>query len=110
MSDIIIEHSDLLRGDSMPECLLNVGAHASGYEAIIKRWQSGNRTEMYSIVDWPRDLNEYLEVSFSKLKQEQQDLIGRINKASKQKTRRDGTADKSSRTPVPTGEGRGEAE
>jgi hypothetical protein len=106
MSGIIIEHADLLKGDSMPECLLNFCAHASGYDAIIKRWQSGNRTEMYSIADWPKDLNEYLETSFSKLKEEQQDLIGRLNKTSRWKTRRDDTAGEPVRTALPAGEGR----
>jgi hypothetical protein len=82
MSSIIVGHADLLIDDSMPECLLNFCAHASGYDAVIKRWQAGNRTEMFSIVDWPKDLNKYLETSFGTLKKEQQNLIGLINKTS----------------------------
>jgi len=83
MASIIVEHADLLIDNKMPECLLNLCAHAAGYGAVIKRWQEGNRTEMFSIVDWPKDLNEYLETSFGTLKAEQQRLIGLINKTSR---------------------------
>jgi hypothetical protein len=103
MSSIIVEHADLLAGDSMPECLLNLVAHTSGYDATIERWKKGDRKEMFSIVDWPDNLTKYLETSFTKLKEEQQDLIGRINKASKWKIWRHGAADQASRVPVPAG-------
>lgn len=86
MSGIIVEHADLLRGDSMPPCLLDFCAHTSGYDAVIKRWESGNRTEMFSIVNWPKELSKYLEDSFTELKEEQQDLLNRITKASRWKS------------------------
>jgi hypothetical protein len=85
MSDIIVERADLLRGDSMPECLLNLCAHTSGYGAVIKRWESGNRDEMFSIVDWPKDLSKYLEASFTALKEEQQYLLN-LTKTSRWRT------------------------
>jgi hypothetical protein len=97
MSGIIVDHADLLRGDSMPEYLLNFCAHTSGYDAVIKRWESGNRTEMFSIANWPKDLGEHLEASFTKLKEEQQDLLNRITKASRWKTRRESPGTEPSR-------------
>jgi hypothetical protein len=85
MQRIIVDHADLLIGDEMPRCLLDFCAHTSGYDVIIKRWQAGNRTEMYSIANWPKDLQEYLRTSFAELKKDQQSLIA---KTSRRKVRR----------------------
>src|SRR3954452_13174373 len=41
MVDLIVTHSDLLVDDSegIPQCLLDVCAHVTGYEPVIARWQ-----------------------------------------------------------------------
>jgi hypothetical protein len=80
MCDIITQHADLVNEDSMPPCLMLLCAHTSGYDVLIKRWESGDKTEMYSGQNWPDGLFSYLHTSFKNIKEEQQYLLGRMSK------------------------------
>jgi hypothetical protein len=80
MCDIVTEHADLVNEDYMPECLMRLCAHTSGYDVLIKRWNSGDKTEMYADQGWPDGLFDYLHDSFKRVKEEQQHLLGRMNK------------------------------
>jgi hypothetical protein len=82
MMDIIFEHADLLIEDKIHPCLLEFSAHVAGYEVVIKRWQEGDRTAMYSVVDWPSGLLDYLRQSFQSLKAEQRLLLDKTSRAS----------------------------
>jgi hypothetical protein len=82
MCDIITEHADLVNEKYMPECLMRLCAHTSGYDVLIKRWDSGDKTEMYADQNWPDGLFDYLHDSFMNVKEEQQHLLGRMNEAS----------------------------
>jgi len=82
MCDIVTKHAELVNEDYMPECLMRLCSHTSGYDVLIKRWASGNKTEMYAGQDWPDGLFNYLHTSFKKLKEQQQDLLGRMSEVS----------------------------
>jgi hypothetical protein len=79
MCDIVTEHADLVNEDFMPECLMSLCAHTSGYDVLIKRWDSGDKTQMYADQGWPDGLFNYLQTSFQTVKKEQQKLLGRMN-------------------------------
>ena len=79
MCDIVTEHADLVNENYMPECLMRLCAHTSGYDLLIKRWDSGDKTEMYADQDWPDGLFDYLQTSFHDVKREQQHLLVRMN-------------------------------
>jgi hypothetical protein len=68
----IINKAHLLIEDEMLECLLTFCAHKAGYDVLIQRWHSQDFTEHLSVVRHPGNrLYEYLEQSFTRLKQEQ---------------------------------------
>jgi hypothetical protein len=74
--DLVLEHTDLLIDDEMPECLITLAAHVSGYEVFLQQWQSGDFTEKTSVVNYPGpELRAYAERSYSELKREQRNLL-----------------------------------
>lgn len=82
MMDIIFEHADLLVEDEIPQPLLDFSAHVAGYGVLIKRWQKGDKTDMYSGMNWPPGLLDYLRQSFVNLKAEQRLLLDKTSRAS----------------------------
>ncbi|HJP95805.1 MAG TPA: hypothetical protein VJ843_00380 [Candidatus Saccharimonadales bacterium] len=79
MEKVIVENADLLDDEKMPACLLTVCAHVSAYKTVLKRWESGDYSEHLSIVNFPgKELREYIERVYSRLKNEQEKLVGRL--------------------------------
>ncbi|MHA2101041.1 MAG: hypothetical protein ACW99A_20390 [Candidatus Kariarchaeaceae archaeon] len=75
MSRIVIEHSDLLDEEEMPNCLLLLNAHVLNYKAVIKAWELGDYTQNTAIVNFPKDLQDYTTKMFRILKERQRKLM-----------------------------------
>jgi hypothetical protein len=78
MAQLIIDHSDLLEEEDMPESLLNLSAHVHGYKGIITAWEKEDYSEHMSLTSFPiKELVPYVESSYRKLKTRQARLIGK---------------------------------
>ena len=53
MARLIIDHSDLLEEEDMPECLLKLSAHVYGYKGIIAAWEKEDYSEHMSLTSFP---------------------------------------------------------
>ena len=78
MEKAIVENGDLIIENEMPTCLLSLIAHIAGYKRVVKKWQSGDYSENYSMTIFPDDLRPYVRSSYLKLKNEQAVLIGKL--------------------------------
>jgi hypothetical protein len=81
MTDLVLTHADLIDESDMPPCLLIMCAHVSGYQAIIKEWETGEislaREDNLSVVNFPgHELAIYAAGAFARLKAEQCELLG----------------------------------
>lgn len=76
--NIIIDNAHLIREKEVPKCLLKFTIHASGYEALIKKWEKGDFSEKFSFFRYPENLMEYAERSYLELKEEQLKLLGKL--------------------------------
>ncbi|MDQ0831602.1 hypothetical protein QF032_003446 [Streptomyces achromogenes] len=77
MRDVVVTKADLLIEEEMPQALLQLCAHVSGYEITAARWAQGNYEEHLSLVSFPgRELREYIRDRFARLKSEQARLLG----------------------------------
>jgi hypothetical protein len=81
MMDLVLNHADLIDESEMPLCLLDLCAHVSGYQAVLKQWESGDisvaREDNISVVNFPsQELTAYAAVAFGRLKTEQGRLLG----------------------------------
>ena len=74
--DVIIQNPDLLIEAEMPECLLTFLAHTASYKVVRERWKNGDYSVLRAAVEYPRDLGQYSQSSYEKLKKEQLRLIG----------------------------------
>jgi hypothetical protein len=76
MMDLVVNRADLLEGTEIPECLLDLCAHISSYEALLKQWEKDDFTANEPIINFPRHaLLKYAEQEFCRLKQEQETLL-----------------------------------
>jgi hypothetical protein len=75
---LVLENAYLIREEKIPECLIQFLTHVSAYKAILKKWETGDYSELISVNDFPRELGEYATSSYQELKQEQLRLIGQI--------------------------------
>lgn len=76
IESVVVEHADLLEGDEMPACLLDLLAHIAAYKAVLKSWEAGDYTRHISVIDYPNEVNRYVQREYLKLKSIQQSLIG----------------------------------
>jgi hypothetical protein len=80
MAQLIIDHSDLLEEEDMPECLLLLSAHVHGYKGILAAWQKEDYSEHMSLTSFPAmEILPYVESSYRKLKARQARLLGKPN-------------------------------
>lgn len=91
ITQLVIEHADLIEEPEMPPCLLAVCAHVAGYQAIIKQWESGEvslrREDNLSLVNFPgQELADYATDGFGRLKAEQNALLGATTKLRNRRT------------------------
>jgi hypothetical protein len=77
LEQVIINKAHLIIEEEMPQCLKRFLAHSAGYKAVIKKWEQGDFTEYSSVIDYPLEIEEYAESSYSTLRKRQQKLIGR---------------------------------
>lgn len=76
MVEIIINHSHLIDDDQMPDCLVVLLAHISGYEVVLKQWEQGDYSRLTSVIDHPgQEFDDYVSETYRRLKQRQQHLI-----------------------------------
>ncbi|WP_404959500.1 hypothetical protein [Streptomyces sp. 147326] len=78
MRDVVVRKGDLLIEEEMPQVLLTLCAHVSGYEITAARWAAGDHEEHLSRIPFPgREMREYTRDRFARLKAEQSRLLGR---------------------------------
>jgi hypothetical protein len=76
MRDVVVIHADLIVEDDIPQCLLDLCAHVSAYEAILAQWERGEFQENKPPLPFPRQrLNDYVGPEFRRLKTEQAGLL-----------------------------------
>ena len=73
---IILRSAHLIREREVPECLLNFVAHIAAWKAVLKKWESGEYSEQFSVVPYPAEVAEYAAIAYRELKTEQLQLIG----------------------------------
>ena len=77
MRELVVGRADLLREPEMPPLLLELCAHAAGYEITAARWARGDFSGHLSLVSFPSaELAGYARRSFAELKREQTRLLG----------------------------------
>jgi hypothetical protein len=77
MFDVVTNKADLLDESEVPECLLQLCAHVASYQAILKRWENEDFSEHAAVINFPRlEIEEYAETTFTRLKAEQNRLLG----------------------------------
>src|SRR3954447_9762693 len=61
MRDVVVGHADLIVEDDIPQCLLDLCAHVSAYEAILAQWERDDFHENKPPLPFPRQaLNDYV--------------------------------------------------
>jgi hypothetical protein len=82
MMDAAIGHADLLRERGpMPQPLVDLFAHVSGYEIVMERWKTGDfdataPRDNVSVINFPRaTLSPYISRTYEALKAEQSALL-----------------------------------
>jgi hypothetical protein len=74
MVTIIIDHTDLLVEDEMPECVLQLLAHVSAYEGIINEWDNKNELHHTPTIRYPGEILAYASHHYVSLKRQQSEL------------------------------------
>ena len=76
MMDLVVNRADLLEGTKIPECLLDLCAHISSYEALLEQWEKQDFTMNEPMVNFRRrQLREFAQGEFKRLKQEQDAIL-----------------------------------
>ncbi|MEM9275424.1 MAG: hypothetical protein AAGA80_21020 [Cyanobacteria bacterium P01_F01_bin.143] len=76
--EIIIENADLLDEKEFPECLLQLSAHVTSYKPVLKAWESGDYSIHVSVINFPLELDNYVNSKYQELKRRQEQLIGKV--------------------------------
>jgi hypothetical protein len=77
MVDVVTNKADLLDEPYVPEFFLQLCAHVASYQAILQRWDNKDFEENAPEIPFPgREIIEYVEATFGRLKAEQNDLLG----------------------------------
>lgn len=75
---LLLENAHLLREGEVPPCVLQFITHVSAYKAVVKKWESGDYSERFSLIDFPESLHTYATGAYQELKTEQLRLIGKV--------------------------------
>lgn len=75
--EIILSESDLLIETAMPQVLLDFCAHTVALQAVVEKWKNEDYSEHFPVVRYPRDIDDYASLSYTKLKAEQAGLLGK---------------------------------
>lgn len=80
--ELILTKADLLEENEVPPVLLDVAAHVSSYEAVLKAWEAGDYSRMYAVLAFPgKELTQYSRAAYERLKTRQRELLERVNLA-----------------------------
>ncbi|HXT72193.1 MAG TPA: hypothetical protein VN700_20725 [Vicinamibacterales bacterium] len=74
---IMLENAHLLRERELPQCILQFIGHVAAYKAVVRKWQDGDFSDQFSLIDYPEDLQTYATRAYVELKTEQLRLIGK---------------------------------
>jgi hypothetical protein len=75
---ILLENAHLLRERDIPPCMLQFVTHVSAYKAVVKKWEAGDYSEQFSLIDFPEELRTFATQAYLELKTEQLRLIGKV--------------------------------
>jgi hypothetical protein len=75
MEELILANSDLIDEPEMPAPFIALCAHIAGYKVVTKKWAGGDFTENTSSLNFPTELQGYVECEYKRLKAEQARLI-----------------------------------
>jgi len=79
MERLVLSNMDLLYGETMDECLVDLCAHVEAYKTVIERWKADDFSVHYTPIDFPGDaLRQYVGERFTELKREQQRLLSDV--------------------------------
>lgn len=73
---ILLENAHLFREREIPSAILQFITHVAAYKAVVKKWENGDFTERFSLIDFPHDLKSYAASAYQELKAEQLSLTG----------------------------------
>lgn len=76
MFNIILEKTDLIDGEEMPDCFIRFCAHVTGYEVTLARWEDGDYSDLTSVINHPgAEFHDYIETVYKALKMRQTALL-----------------------------------
>lgn len=81
MENIIINDSYLIKEVEMPQCLLDYVTHAAAYKAVLAKWEENDYTTLFSLIDFPAELDDYITKAYRELKHEQAQLLGEVRRS-----------------------------
>lgn len=79
MEKIILDNTDLLVEDIIPENLLDLLAHIEGYRATLAKWENNDFNEHTSFFNYPTGIEKYSRSSYVVLKKKQSELLRDIS-------------------------------
>jgi hypothetical protein len=82
--DAILAKTDLIEGDGIPQVLVDLCAHVTGYEVTLARWEDGDYSSLVSVIDYPGSVfDEYIKMMYRELKMRQTALLGNDPRANR---------------------------
>ncbi len=78
MERVILENSDLIEGDDIPQILLDLSVHIAGYKEVLFRWEQKDFSQNTSYYNYPNEIREYAVKHYQALKLKQLQLLGEI--------------------------------
>jgi hypothetical protein len=78
MEKTIVDNAHLIEGLVMPTPFQELLAHVEVYRVVMKKWEGQDYSEHTSYLNFPFDLNHYVEDTFTRLKEEQARIIAAI--------------------------------
>jgi hypothetical protein len=75
MEELILVNSDLIDDPEMPASFIALCAHIAGYKVVTKKWAEGDFSDNISSINFPKEVQGYVEREYKRLKTEQARLI-----------------------------------
>ncbi len=75
MEEAILANCDLIDEAEMPPAFVALCAHVEGYKVVLKKWKVGDYSENTSSINYPDEVQKYVEGKYGNLKTEQARLI-----------------------------------
>lgn len=97
----VLENAHLLRGESVPRCLLDLVAYTDSYRVAIQKWNEDEGSTEGAFFDFPDEVGRWASEGYQRLKAEQASLLGLKPEASIDPSR--ATSDRQ-RVPVANGD------